>query len=102
MRPRVVFHLFLFCLMAIVFFGPSHAWAQSNRATITGTVTDQSGAVVVGAQVIAKNSDTGVQTKTVSNGRGIYSVLNLPPGTYDISVSKEAFKSVEFSRVTLI
>src|SRR5581483_5106529 len=78
------------------------AAAQSNRATITGTITDSSGAVVVGAQVIAKNWDTGVETKTTSNDRGIYSILNLPPGTYDLSIRMTAFKPVDFPHINLI
>jgi hypothetical protein len=89
----------VFCL---VMLGSTRIWAQANRATITGTVTDTSGAVVVGAQVVARNVDTGVETGTVSNSNGIYSVLNLPPGTYSLSVTREGFKPLEFEHITLI
>jgi Carboxypeptidase regulatory-like domain len=76
--------------------------AQNNRATMTGTVVDSTGAVVPGASVIATNVDTGVATETKSNNSGIYSVLNLPPGTYNLSVKKDGFKPLEFSHITLI
>ena len=47
--------------------------AQGNRASITGTVTDQSGAVVQGAEVSAKNLGTGEETRSSTNNDGIYS-----------------------------
>jgi Carboxypeptidase regulatory-like domain len=76
--------------------------AQNNRATITGTVVDSSGAIVPGASVTATNVDTAVASDTKSNNSGIYSVLNLPPGNYSLSIKKEGFKPVEFTHVTLI
>ncbi len=89
-------------LSAMMALTMQSALAQANRATITGTVTDTSGAIVPGVEVTATNSGTGVFTKTASNGAGIYSLLNLPPGTYAVIIKKEGFKPVEFSRVTLI
>jgi hypothetical protein len=77
-------------------------WAQANRATITGTVTDSSGALVSGADVTATNDDTKVATQTVSNTKGIYSLLNLPPGIYSVTAKREGFKTVDFPHVTLI
>ncbi|HEX6805513.1 MAG TPA: carboxypeptidase regulatory-like domain-containing protein [Terriglobales bacterium] len=69
---------------------------------MTGTVTDPSGAVIVGAQVAARNDDTGVETSTRSNERGIYLVPNLPPGDYSLQITKGGFKPVEFLHVHLI
>jgi hypothetical protein len=77
-------------------------WAQSNRATLTGTITDSTGAVVSGVQIDATNADTGVVTKAQSNDVGIYSVLNLPPGKYSVRFAKTGFRSVEYPQVTLI
>lgn len=102
MRYRGARYYFSFMLMvSITFLGPEAA-GQSNRAAITGTVVDSSRALVVGAQVVARNIDTGVETRAVSNDRGIYFVPNLPPGNYSVLVRKEGFKLVEFVRVTLI
>src|SRR5215467_7381625 len=98
---------FLFLLFAHVGFvalllQPEFSAAQGNRASMTGTVTDSSGAIIVGAQVAARNDDTGVETSTVSNERGIYLVPNLPPGKYSLKITKEGFKPVEFLQVNLI
>jgi hypothetical protein len=76
--------------------------AQSNRATITGTVTDSTGALVGGAEITATNTDTNVSTKTVSNQDGIYVVPNLAPGTYTVEFKKEGFQAEQRPAVTLI
>ena len=90
------------CSCFAVLFNPGIVAAQGNRASITGTVLDSSGAVVVGAHVVARNVDTGIETPTVSNDRGIYLVPNLPPGAYSVFVRKEGFRPVEFLHITLI
>jgi len=76
--------------------------AQSNRATITGTVTDSTGALVGGAEITATNTDTNVSTKTVSNQDGIYVVPNRAPGTYTVEFKKEGFQTEQRPAVTLI
>ena len=102
LKRRTLPLLFLLVSISLVLFGARTAAAQANRATITGTVTDSSGAVVAGAQIIARNIETGVETKTLSNNQGIYSVLNLPPGTYALTVAMTGFRPVEFPNVHLI
>ena len=77
-------------------------WAQANRATITGTVTDSSGAVVAGVEVTATNADTNVATKTVSNQDGIYVLPNLPPGHYAVDFKKEGFEAEQLPAIMLI
>ncbi len=75
--------------------------AQANRATVTGTVTDSSGAVIVGVEVSAKNLGTDVVTHAVTNADGIYVVPNLPPGAYSITFRKNGFKALERPSITL-
>ncbi|HUJ31239.1 MAG TPA: TonB-dependent receptor [Candidatus Acidoferrum sp.] len=82
--------LLVVCLTYLGF--PTALLAQSNRATITGTVTDSSGAVVPGVTVNATNVGTGVVTSAVTNNDGIYSVFNLFPGTYDVEFARKGFK----------
>ena len=84
----------------IVLCGPG-AIAQVNRATITGTVTDSSGAVVAGAEVTATNTGTNVPTKTVSNGDGIYVIPNLFPGPYSVEFKKDGFETLLRPAITL-
>src|SRR4051812_29455450 len=67
------------------------ALAQS-QARVTGTVTDNTGAVVVGASVSIRNVDTGVVTTAVSNTSGVYNVPFLNPGQYKLSCELSGFK----------
>src|SRR5277367_6134291 len=61
-------------------------------ASISGTVTDPSGAVVAGATVTATNVETGVATTLTTNSQGFYSFQSLPLGNYTISVQQTGFK----------
>jgi hypothetical protein len=58
------------------------AFAQSDRGTITGTVSDPAGAVVANAPIQAKNLGTGVEYSGATSTTGNYTLLQLPPGTY--------------------
>jgi hypothetical protein len=88
-------------VLGLAFF-VSCAAAQANRASITGTVTDPTGGLIVGVEVSARNVGTDVTTVAVTNGDGIYSIPNLPPGTYALTFRKEGFKEVIEPSVTLI
>jgi hypothetical protein len=88
-------------LAALALLAGNTAWGQANRATITGIVTDSTGAVVAGAEVTATNTDTNVPTKSVSNGDGIYVIPNLFPGHYSIEFVKSGFESYVRSGMTL-
>src|SRR5690348_13274781 len=68
----------------------SAAWAQDS-ATIFGTVTDPSGAIVAGAKMTAKNTDTGLVRIGVTDSMGRYRFLSLPVGLYEIHVNQPAF-----------
>src|SRR5580700_2881041 len=70
------------------------AWAQTNRASITGTVRDTSGAVVPGVEVTATNTGTNEPTKTVSNQDGIYLIPNLFPGQYSVGFKRDGFETL--------
>jgi hypothetical protein len=67
--------------------------AQTNMGTVTGLVTDRSGAVLPGVTVIARNTATGAEATTVTSSTGNYLVPNLPVGPYLISVSHTGFKT---------
>ena len=85
----------------LMMFLCQNASAQVNRATITGIVTDPSGAAVVGADVTATNTGTNVPTKTVSNQVGIYVLPNLFPGQYSVTFEKQGFETLERPGITL-
>src|SRR6185312_7643312 len=71
---------------------PVAAFSQAGNGTITGTVTDQTGASVAGAAVSVTNAATGVAVSTVSTTTGAYTAPNLPPGSYSVSVTAAGFK----------
>jgi hypothetical protein len=64
-----------------------------TTASISGTVTDPSGAVIAGATVVATNLDTAVTTTVSTNTQGFYSFQELPLGKYSITVTQAGFKS---------
>ncbi|HKF21286.1 MAG TPA: TonB-dependent receptor, partial [Candidatus Angelobacter sp.] len=69
------------------------ALSQVSTSSITGAVTDSSGAVVVGAQVEAKNQETGVVYNAVTTTTGNYSFPSLAPGSYTITVRQTGFRT---------
>ncbi len=74
-------------------FSAPRLFGQAATATITGTVTDSSGAAIPGADVTAKNTATGVARKTLSDGQGRYSLLDLAIGDYDVQATKMGFQT---------
>jgi hypothetical protein len=80
------------CVFAILLFSSPALLAQTRSATITGTVKDPSGAVVVGANVDVKNTDTQESYTTTSNRSGEYVLPYLQNGNYSVTISKEGFK----------
>jgi len=102
MRKAYVHALFLGLLIAgMIVLCDSGAIAQANRATITGTVTDSTGAVVEGVEVTGINTGTNVPTKAVSNGDGIYVIPNLFPGQYSVEFKRDGFETLRRPAVTL-
>jgi hypothetical protein len=76
------------CSLAFV----SLAFAQSDRSTITGTIADQTGAVVANAPVEARNLATGLVYTAASTATGNYTISELPVGTYEVTVAVSGFK----------
>ncbi|MGD0047632.1 MAG: TonB-dependent receptor [Bryobacteraceae bacterium] len=77
--------------LAILFLAATAALAQSDRSTLTGLVTDQSGAVIPGAAAEAVNQATGLKYTTSSNQFGIYALPQLPVGRYKVTVQAPGF-----------
>ena len=77
------------------------AMAQVGQATITGTVTDQSGGVIPNARVVATNIETHVERETQTNEERHYSVPYLHPGQYEVAVESQGFSKTRVSRVNL-
>ncbi|HST53346.1 MAG TPA: TonB-dependent receptor [Pyrinomonadaceae bacterium] len=88
---------FVLCLGAVAAF----AQADATSANLSGSVKDQTGAVVPGATVTARNADKNITRTATSNDQGLYQLTNLPPGTYEVSVEATNFKKVVVPSVTV-
>jgi hypothetical protein len=90
-----------FALLLVFFFNAWKVLAQSDRATISGTVNDVSGALVAGAQVIVTNVNNNLQSSATTNGAGRFALLNLAIGKYTIVCSKDGFQKYQHSDIDL-
>src|SRR5215831_13400818 len=100
---RSTLRMGLLVLLAAVFCATgTRAYAQgATSQTISGTVVDSSGAVIPGADVVAKHNGTGVTNNAVSNSEGLFSIPSLPIGTYTVTVTLQGFKTVVIENVVL-
>ncbi len=75
------------------------AWGQTTTAgTLTGLVTDQSNAVVPDATVSIKDVSSSMARSTTTNASGRYVIVDVPPGTYDVSITKAGFAKVSIPK----
>jgi hypothetical protein len=86
-------------LMGALFSG--YVLAQTFNASLGGTVTDSSGAVVPKTTITATGIETGVATKTTTNTSGVYEFPSLQEGSYRVSAEVAGFKEFVYQRVTL-
>jgi hypothetical protein len=73
---------------------PVWLFAQTESATLSGRITDQSRAIVVGAQATATNTDTSVSVTTKTNEAGIFIFPSLPPGPYRLTIQSQGFATL--------
>src|SRR6202166_3094643 len=85
--------------LAVLFSSPVHA--QVSGATLTGTVMDQSGAVIANAKLSITNKATDVTREVTTDTSGLYSAPNLQPGIYDITVEAPGFSTSVQTGLTL-
>ena len=70
-------------------------------ASITGTVTDATGAVIPQSKITARNLSTNASRSTSTDGSGSYRIAGLVPGVYEVLVEKQGFKTLRYSRIEL-
>lgn len=88
---------FLVCLI----FMAAALWAQENRATISGVVTDPSGAGIAGATLAARNTNNNLVVRATSAADGGYTLPKLPAGPYELSAEAQGFRKLTRTGVTL-
>ncbi|WP_420236583.1 carboxypeptidase regulatory-like domain-containing protein [Telmatobacter bradus] len=93
-RIRVFLSLFLLLSSALGF-------AQTTGGSLTGTVHDASGASISGAWVVATETATNAHTRSISNARGEYELINLKPGMYTLKIEASGFQSYEQTGIHL-
>ena len=72
------------------------ATAQTETATISGLITDDTGAVVPGAEVTLQSVERGTATRATTNNAGIYVFASVQPGQYQLAAHKPGFKQIDF------
>jgi hypothetical protein len=87
------------CFALLVF--AAQASAQVTGATLTGTITDKSGAVMPNVQVSITNTATGITQIVTSDSAGLYSVPNLIPGAYELTIQAQGFEVIKRTGITL-
>src|SRR5215831_16535927 len=91
----------VYVLILIVVVGVNRLDAQVRTATISGTATDSSGAVLVGAKIVVKNLGTGITQSAITDSQGRYSMPDLPVGEYEVRASATGFQTVVRTGITL-
>ncbi len=98
-RLNISFAILLTLLFSLM--GGVVAHAQVTGATLSGTVTDPSGGVVVGAQVSAKDAANGSTKTATTDSAGLYTIPNLAPSTYEVRVTSAGFSTAVQSNLQL-
>jgi hypothetical protein len=86
--------LSLWACCAVLLLGGATAWAQVDRATVSGIITDSAGGIVPGATVVVTNLGTNVEATLQTTDTGAYQAVNLIPGRYQVAVELQGFKKV--------
>ena len=91
----------VFTVLVALLLGPGCIFAQVDQGTITGTVTDPSGAVIPGAKVTLTETQTGFVLNGTTNPNGVYVFSPVKIGSYTVQVSAAGFRSVTLSGLVL-
>src|SRR5688572_23615311 len=96
MRPLLVKLCSFFLLFAVP------AFAQTDRGTVTGAISDGTGAVIPGVSVVATNTQTNARHETFSTERGNYTLVQVPAGVYELDVELRGFRRYVRQGITVL
>src|SRR5262245_45197322 len=91
----------LVAVSAVILLTGIYASAQTATATLSGTVRDESGAVITGATITLRNPLTGASRSVKTDDEGRYSLTNIEPGEYELRAERSGFKTDVQSGVVL-
>lgn len=91
----------LFTLLAGVLLLATGLWSQAIFATLTGIVTDPSGAVVGNVKITLRNAESGDARETVTDSQGYYTFASVPVGTYNLTISAPGFQTFQENTIAL-
>src|ERR1700674_3564719 len=100
-KPRTASFVLFACILGLWLIVSVPLHAQASGATISGTLTDASGAVIAGAEISVRNTGTGITRNTTADSAGFYTVPNLNPGPYEVKITAMGFTTAVQSNLTL-
>jgi hypothetical protein len=99
--PRVGLPVVVCIVLAVAFLDTNQALGQQATAQLMGTVKDSSGALVIGAKVTLRNSDTNITKSTITGKDGGYLFTLVPIGAYEVTVEQTGFEKYLHKGITL-
>ena len=101
MRIRNLVYYFLASVCLLAFLVPATCLGQGFEATITGIITDTTGAILPGVEITATNQETNMQSTALSGDAGYYTIVGLSPGLYRVEAEMPGFKKYVQSDIRL-
>jgi hypothetical protein len=89
-------------LAVVIALATTLSWSQTSTTSLRGTVTDTSGAIVSAAKVTLSNPERAIERTTTTGAAGEYEFLQVPPGTYGLTVTKAGFRTSEQKNLQLL
>src|SRR5579862_8278707 len=86
----------------LAFSAANLAWAQVVGGSVSGTITDETGGPIPGVQIVVRDVETGAERRLNSDEAGRYSTPSVPVGHYEISASKDSFRSQTKTGIELV
>src|ERR1700676_4479810 len=101
MHSRIGSGVKLLAYLSIWLLPAPRAYAQTGQGSIVGRVTDPTSAVVMGASITARNPETGFTYTALTNDDGLYRILYVNPGAYEIACEARGFRKVVSRNVSI-
>ena len=95
-------HFAMMAVLTLLIGYSGVAIGQTATGAITGTITDPKGLAIAGANVLVRNTETGIEKTVVTNDAGLFRADLLKPGTYNVTVTREGFATLQNNNIALV